>query len=219
MGKGKQPDGCWNPPAMWEGETVFIIGGGPSLAGMDLSPLHGRCVLGVNAAWELGPWVKVTYFGDKKFWTWNHARLTDYPGLIVTSLPRDVFEHPRVKSVRRQNRLGIHWRTREHIMWNRNSGASAINLALHFGAARAVLLGFDMQRVEGAPNGGHNWHGSHQTQPKPTVYKGRFIASFDAIKRDLADMENSTQRRMEVVNATPGGALETFRRVKLEDVI
>ena len=204
---------------MWEGETVYVVGGGPSLREMDLAPLHGRCVLGINSAWELGPWVKVTYFGDRMWWDWNHARLVDYPGLLVCSLPPTTLSHPRIRSVRRDNRLGLWWRTREKINWNRNSGASGINLALHFGAARVVLLGFDMGTKEGAPNGGHNWHGSHQRQPKANVYASRYRAGFDAIRKDMEDMARETRRRFEVVNATPGSALDTFPMVRLEDTL
>ena len=61
----------WSAPEMWRDETVFIIGGGPSLAEMDLSPIHSRPVIGVNNAYALGPWVDVIFFGDAHWWPHN----------------------------------------------------------------------------------------------------------------------------------------------------
>lgn len=89
-----------------------------------------------------------------------------------------------------------------------NSGYQAINLAYHFGAARLVLLGFDMQRTGGKSH----WFGDHpagMNVPSPyDVWRGKFTA----LAADLA-LEG-----VEVLNCSRETALETFRRMDLAAV-
>lgn len=100
------------------------------------------------------------------------------------------------------------------LRWNTNSGACAINLAVHFGVRRIVLLGFDMQQVEGR----RNWHDDY---PKAQQKKGqeeyvpypRMMEAFGVIAQDLKKMG------IECENATNGTAMECFPKVSLEDVL
>lgn len=208
----------WAPPRLWEGQTAYILGGGPSLAGMDLSPIHGRRVLGVNQAYTLGPWVEVTWFGDHRWFEWNVSRLRSYPGLVVTCAREfiDKKSNPAwVKLLRRGEQYhGIETRP-GYVAWNGNSGASAVNLAWHLGCARVVLLGFDMRRTPGAPNEGHNWHADHAGHhtPPADIYERRFLRCWPYIARDAERLG------LEILNATPGSAIEEFRRVTLEDAV
>lgn len=80
-----------------------------------------------------------------------------------------------------------------------NSGYQAINLAWHFGAARILLLGYDMRP-------GH-WHGKH---PRPlsnySPYE-EWVRRFRLLAGDLD---------IPVVNCTPGSALDAFPMASLE---
>lgn len=100
------------------------------------------------------------------------------------------------------------------LRWNTNSGACAINLAVHFGVKKIVLLGFDMQRVEGK----NNWH---QDYPRATTTKKakeiydpypHMLEAFSVIAQDLRALG------IETLNVTEAGALEVFSRIKLEDL-
>lgn len=207
----------WIPPPMWEGETAYVIGGGPSVRGMRLEVLRRKCVIGVNQAFALGPWVDVCWFGDQRWFAWNVEALRAYPGLTVTCA--------NAMRERRNRPAWVHWMVRDEtaagltkrpgvIRWNSNSGASAVNLALHFGAARVVLVGFDMRRTEGAPNDGHNYHDEHTPHhtPKKNVYD-RFMKRWPAIAAD------AKRFGLEILNATPGSAIEEFPIVGLEDTL
>lgn len=105
------------------------------------------------------------------------------------------------------------------ISWNRCSGTSAINLAYHFGAKRIVLVGYDMKRIEAEDN----WHDEHKkmhpnTHKKRTdekaerMYK-RYMSCMPAVAKDAEKLG------VEIINATPGSAIEQFPMVKLEEVI
>ena len=215
-------EGFWEVPEVWLGETVYIVGGGPSIMDTDLTPIHDKPVIGVNNAFELGDWVDVIFFGDKGWWSHHGEKALTHHAMVVTNIPSmDFVAAEGIKLLGRTNRLGIHWKTRKQVCWNKNGGACAINLALHFGASRIVLLGFDMKASPHGKNGGHNWHDFHSNYKKPRkdIYDVRFIPVFDFIKEDLEKMQRETGRRIEVLNATPGSALKAFPMVKLEETL
>ena len=84
-----------------------------------------------------------------------------------------------------------------------NSGHQALHIAAQTGAARVLLCGFDMT--------GCHWHGPHPSGLKVTsegVYE-RWRRRFEVIAPELA------ARGVDVVNCTPGSALDCFRRADL----
>lgn len=85
-----------------------------------------------------------------------------------------------------------------------NSGFQGLQLALHFGAARVVLLGYDMQYTFGQSH----FHGDHKgmSNPLESRFKG-WIAAFKEIPHDV---------RARVVNASRHTALQCFKRMTLE---
>lgn len=205
-------------PKIWEGETVILLGGGPSLASLDKGLLKGQRCIGINNGWEISPEdVDVCYFGDFAWWEWNHRKVIDnFGGLIVTDCGEGQMKAwPRVTALIRDYKIGLQWKFQNRLCWCKNSGATAINLAVLLGASRILLLGYDMKATEGAPNKGNNWHGHHKRLPRPNAYAG-FIPSFLPIKHDLDRMERETGRRVEVINCTPESALDVFPKLTLE---
>lgn len=98
----------------------------------------------------------------------------------IESLPRDGFsEDPR-------------W-----IHQGKNSGFQLVNLVYLWGAARIVLLGYDMRLTDKS-----HWHGDHKgTLKNPTASMlADCVKAFDKVQ-PLA---------CEVVNCTPGSAIKRF---------
>lgn len=89
-----------------------------------------------------------------------------------------------------------------------NSGFQALALALHFGASRVVLLGYDMQL---GASGATHWHGDHKRLGNPL--KDRMPKWC----RDFAEIPFSTRQR--VVNASRVSALKCFKRAGLNDCL
>ena len=85
-----------------------------------------------------------------------------------------------------------------------NSGAGAISAAVHAGAKRVILLGYDCQKTGGKSH----WHGDH---PKNLGNAGRIEAWHDG----FAKLKNDCSH-VEILNATRETALECFDRITLE---
>jgi hypothetical protein len=92
-----------------------------------------------------------------------------------------------------------------------NSGFQALNLAAQFGAARVLLIGFDMHSGNGVHWYGRNV-GRDMRNPIDHNYL-RWRAAFNKQSRVLRAMG------IEVVNASPDSALVCFERRGIEDVL
>ena len=213
----------WDCPRLWPNSTVYVLGGGPSLTDVDLTPLHSKRVLAVNNSYgdpsgrqqdghdiyDPRPWVDALYFGDCRWYDWHRKALLDFGGLKVTSCQRG-FRWPGIKWVSRANKaMGLTPRPYE-VVWNRSSGASAVNLAVHLGATKIILLGFDMQPDD---KGRANWHDDHPVKVRNRDVYPRFREPFIHIKNDAHKMG------VEILNATEGSALTDFPMVKLEETL
>ena len=92
----------------------------------------------------------------------------------------------------------------------RNSGYQCINLAFHLGVSRIVLLGYDMRCDN---SGRSHWFGDHPHPTKSTVYQQVMVKHFETLVKPLK------ARGVEVINCTPGSAIECFPKVPLADLL
>jgi hypothetical protein len=200
----------WHIPHIWPDSTVFILGGGPSLADVDLERLHSQRCIGVNQAYKLGPWVDVCYFGDCGWYGQNLPGIRSFAGLKITSCarcPERGWKH--VHRVRRTKATGIESKYRDAIAWNNNSGASAINIAYWLGAKKIILLGFDMR----LKNGRKNYHDDYHHDAKNPELFAKHLRGFPQIARDAEELG------VEILNATPDSAITAFSFVDLNDIL
>jgi hypothetical protein len=209
----------WTIPEIWPDSTVFIIGGGPSVAEMDLSKIHEKRCIGVNQAYKLGAWVNVVWFGDKQWYSGQLPDILNYHGLIITCAQeaRNDKRWKRVKYVGRSRASGIesHENKRNCIAWNGNSGASAINLAYWFGAKKVVLLGFEQSLPEEGEQ--THWHNDYEVRKDNhgklhNPYR-TYLKHWGQIARDAKELG------LEIVNATPTTAIEEIPQVSFESCI
>jgi len=233
----------WNIPKMWEGGECWIIGGGPSipkefgipeevvravLSGEQplsayspfLSPIHNKHVIGVNAAFLLGEWVDVMFFGDGAFYTSNIEEMNKRTKIKVSCSPNIVKKSKKfqgIKYVPRDNShpTGISNRM-NMVSWNLNSGAAAISLAYRFGVKRIYLLGFDMKLGE---KGTQWWHSLYMGN-KPQKRRNPKKLPFDRHLNGFPMIANDARRLgLEIINVSPDSAIENFKRVRLSDVL
>jgi len=198
------------PPAVveqrWPGSTITILGGGPSLTEEDVRYVgerpHLTRVIAIKDAYLLAPWADVLYACDVSWWRYFNGAPT-FRGLKYTlEAP-----YPGVVQLRNTGMEGLELDP-SGLRTGQNSGYQAINLAVHLGATRVLLLGYDCWP---APDGRQNWfpkHRPHLDSPYPI-----FLQLFSTIVDPL------TAAGVEVINCSRTTLLRAFPRIPLEEVL
>lgn len=163
-------------------------------------------MIAINDAYKLAPWAGVLYAADSLWWR-VHQGVPSFTGLKY-SLQPEARRWPGVEVLRNTGEFGLETDP-TGLRTGRNSGYQAINVAVHLGALRIVLLGYDMQATEGKSH----WFGDH---PKPLRHGhtyGVWLTFFRSLVQPLADLG------VTVINATRTTALETFPRMSLAEAL
>lgn len=195
-------------PRLWPGATVVCLGSGPSLTQDDVAYCRGRSrVIAIKNTIELAPWADVLYGagadGGGHTWWQRQGRSLEHTGLRYTL---DARSHD-VASVLKIDRDGGLSDDPGKLCTGHHSGYQAIGLAVHLGAAKIVLLGYDMQ-----PTGGeHHYFGRHP-HGRGLPYD-LFLYWFPTIVEPLK------ARGVTVVNASRQTALDIFPRMRIEEAL
>jgi hypothetical protein len=207
-------------PRLFPGETVVVIGGGTSLTPEDVAYCQGRArVVAIKEAYLLAPWADVLYACESKWWQ-HYQGAPTFAGLKYALLPDaqdhpaapsylDVFQRfPDVQLLRHTGAEGLELDP-SGLRHGYNSGHQAINVAVHLGASRIVLLGFDMSR---GPTGEQNWFGAHPNHLTGSPYP-IFAQHMHTLVEPLKALG------VEVLNASRFTVLTAFPRVSLEEAL
>lgn len=204
--------GYWTVPRLWPDSTIACLGGGPSLTVEQVALLRGRArCLAINDAWRLAPWADVLYACDGRWWR-KHGGVTDFKNLKVTlsNGADQVRAWPEIEVLENTGTEGLEVSPRG-LRTGRNGGYQAINLAVHLGARRILLLGYDMKADA---RGRTHWFGDHEDWPtRPNLYRDVFLPHFEGLAHALDALGVAT------VNCTPGSALEVFPKASLEQTL
>jgi hypothetical protein len=201
-------------PRLWPGETVVLLGGGPSLTPADVDACRGKArVIAIKEAWQLAPWADAIYAADSSWWDYYRG-VPDFDGLKYAIQGRTPTGHDArmtryedVQVLRDTGDEGLELDP-TGLRTGYNSGYQAINLAVHLGAARVVLLGFDMWT---GADGRANWFVNarhHRASPYPA-----FLQAFASIAAPLK------AAGVEVLNCSRRTVLTAFQRVPLEEAL
>jgi hypothetical protein len=164
-------------------------------------------VIAVKDAVRLAPWADVLYACGSdagRWWPTYGPTLQDFAGLRFTLDPAAAAWATALKQT---GFSGLE--TDPHgLRTGKNSGYQAINLAVHLGAARIVLLGYDLQQ---GPKGEQRWFGSHPWQTRPWSELGHaMLPLFETLVEPLA------KAGVTVINATRRTALACLPRAPIE---
>jgi hypothetical protein len=194
-------------PKLCPGGTVVCFAGGPSLTREDVEYCRTRVdgAVAVNTAYQLAEWATALYAADWIWWQWHRGAPT-FPGLKYT-LTRQSTRWPGVQLLKKTGDEGLELKP-DGLRTGRNGGYQAINLAVHLGAKRIILLGYDMQK---GPKGESHWHGDHPRHTESPY--GIFVRKFDTIVKPLAAAGVS------VVNCSRHSALKCFPKADLAEVL
>lgn len=192
---------------IWPESTFVCLGNGPSLTPADVESCRGRArVIAINDAHRLAPFADVLYACDGRWWDY-YKGVPEFTGLkFGMTVKKDKW--PGVTRLEHMGREGL---DPKGIYDGTNGGYQAIQLAVHLGASRIVLLGYDMQPGK---NGKDHWFGKHPAgvrshQSPYDVFRAYFKGLVPRLK----------ERGVEVVNCSRDTALTVFPRAALADVL
>lgn len=199
-------------PRRWPDATVVCLASGPSLTREDVEFCRGKApAIAVNDTVYLAPWADAMVAADYSWWL-HHEGVPSFHGDkwgVKHSSWKRPERWPDVQQLEVTGKHGIETDPGA-VRSGSNSGYVAMNLAVHYGATRIVLLGYDMGHVKDQPKhffGDHPWC---LGQVSPYL---SFIEAFESAVDDL--------RRLGVVvlNASRTSALTCFPRVSLADAL
>lgn len=192
----------WTAQPVWQGETCFIVCGGPSLIGFDFERLRGRRVIAINSSYEKVPFAEVLVFGDGRWWNWRRDHARQFGGRIVhCGEQRD----QRLSVMRPVKPPGLQ-SARDAVTFRHTSLTAALNLAVHFGVSRIVLLGADMGRDD---KGLTHHHAPHPVPSREGCWDMQ-MKDIETLVKPLA------VAGVEVINASLNSRMEFWPRAAVE---
>lgn len=193
-------------PRLWPGSTVVCLGTGPSLTVDDVAYCRDKArVIAINDAYKVAPWADCLYACDGK-WIDYHKGVASFEG-VKYSMTVKTKRWPDWTPLRNDGPLGLCLHP-TGLRTGKNSGFQAINLAVHLGARRILLLGYDMKRHSGKSH----FFGEHPRAWTPSPY-GVFLNAFPSLVKPLADLG------IEIINCTRNTALTTFPQMPITEAL
>ena len=176
---------------------AVCLASGPSLTDADVQAVRawraarpGRLVVVANTTFRAAPWADALFAMDAKWWG-------VYRDEVMATFTGQCYSTAAV--------LGVKKLRPAQFLGHRNSGAGAVSLAVHLGARRVLLLGYDCQY---APDGRRHWHGSHPAPLGDAVSIKRWADKF-------AELAGAVRHKARVINCSRATALECFDRGEL----
>jgi uncharacterized Rossmann fold enzyme len=177
---------------MWRGETVAIFGTGPSLTQQQVDSVEHLPTIAINDAYRLAPWADMLYAADIKWWEMN-PEAHKFPGMKVSCSYTMIW--PEILCLRQTGTTGFEPKP-DSVRTGGNSGYQAIHVAIHAKARKVLLFGFDFH--------GTHFFGRHEA-PLRNTEPEQFL-------RWAPRFAELNGRGTEIVNCTPGSALDCFQR-------
>lgn len=203
----------WFPD--WRGESVAIIASGPSAKSSGIERLAGGCrVIAIKESYELAKFADVVYGCDYPWW--EHRRgLPEFAGLKIGFDGR-VRQFGVKTIIIKENIVGGRTGYSNDILLDQpgvigggqHSGFQALNLAVQFGAARVLLIGYDMLTTKQVHWYGRN-HWNRASNPTDAWFE-RVIPHMNRAVAFIAKIG------VEIATASPYGRLDV-RRTTVEE--
>jgi hypothetical protein len=191
---------------IYRGETIYLIGGGPSLKGFDFNLLKDKKTIAINKAYTVAPFANFLYWSDYRFYQLFKEDIDNFKGYKVTNKPKPVIDS--IINLKDTGKLGLD--IHPHALRNgNNSGYAAINLAVHLGAKKIILLGYDM----GSSGKDTHFHSGYDTRTEEKIYKNNMIPCFDSIVDELKELN------IEIWNSSKDSKLTCFPKCSLTEVL
>ena len=198
-----------NIPKLWNGDTVYIVAGGASLAGFNFDRLNGKNVIAINKAFMYVRNPTVVYWTDTRFYSWYKHEIDSLRTIKITAshsgryLADDVMLIKNAGSGR-----SLDLSSPDKLTTGNNSGFGAIGLAIKMGAKKIYLLGYDMGHIGGKS---HFHDGYPAGNSRDHIYKGML--------KYFEDNEGLLNGAAEIYNTNSKSNLRSFKFISLDQAL
>lgn len=167
----------------------------------------GLRILAINDSHAIAPFADALYACDGRWWD-HHKGVSSFPGLKfgMTVKPAKWPDVHRLSNTGGQGFEPIPGGLRT----GGNGGFQAVQLAVHLGAVRILLLGFDMKPGK---KGRTHFFGEHPPPIRSVSNYATFCAMFKSLVKPLRELG------IEVINCSRDSVLTAFPRMSLEDAL
>jgi len=198
----------------WDKQTVFIIGGGPSLKGFNFGALYSKGItIGVNDS-AFKARTDILFSIDYQWQTKRKNKIENFNGEKWCALAHTAdrsFLSDNVNYIQRlYDRSGLPSCTDNGVEASGCGGYGALNFAVLKRAKKIVLLGFDLDarwKIQHF-HAGYLWRNATHENVKYAPW----IKQFEKIK-NLTDALG-----VEVINASMKSKITAFKKCSLEDL-
>lgn len=203
----------------WAGKTCAVMASGPSM-NVRVAQLvrESNCkVIAVNDQGipknnkpAMAPWADILYASDATWWYNSKSAASKFAGRKVTIAtqgnvtPNTISDDVHIMG---HGGVGGFDERLSYLRTGSNSGYAAVHLAIHLGAQRIVLCGFDMHAKDG-----HHWFGDHH-------WRGPLLSQYELFLHHFRNAAKEFSKRADIVNATPGSALKCFPFMDLKEAL
>jgi hypothetical protein len=199
---------------IWAGATCIVAAPGPGLTEDVANRCRGHRTIVVTDAYRIIPWADVLYSCDSGWWG-VHQGAVGFNGQRWSTHDDGsndktwVAAEYRVRVVAGKKADGFSLDPAV-IHYGDNNCFQAVNLAILFGSTRIILVGANMQSV----NGKTHCAGVDRTNGRLracTDYR-RFVPNFEKAAEMLPP-------HITIINATPNSALKCFEQMELDEAL
>lgn len=168
--------------------TWAVLATGPSLTQPVVETVFDRCkAVAVSDAYRVAPWAEALVSTDSKWWR-AHPEALEFKGRKFSAAPDFVKLDSSIERIPGTNI---------------NSGLQATMIAVKLGATRVLLCGLDLHSP------GQHFFGKH-----PETLRSSTKSHMQLFARQFAGYHPCG---VDIVNVTPGSALDCYRRGDLEE--
>jgi len=190
------------------GETIYIVGGGPSLKDFDFELLKNKIVIAVNKAFLYLPFAQVLYWSDSSFYDTFKKEIHLFKGIKATKNPSP--KNDDIINLVETGREGLELEP-NGIRTGGNSGYAAINVAYHLGAKKIVLMGFDGKN---GPGGNTHWHdGYGKKGASDEVMQRNWLPHYSSLVNALED------RRVKIYNTFKFSEIKEIEKISYTEAL
>jgi len=191
---------------LYKNKKAILIATGPSLTEEVIETIRPYkddfIIFGCNNSYEVVDFLDFHYACDKLWWDLHYDTFKEkYPELQSWTQAKEYKDKLTVVEGKSDRGLSL---DSSLIHWGSNSGYQLLNIAFLMGCSKFILVGYNMQAVDGK----RHYFGEHPGGLSRNSPYNKFVTAFNTIQPEIKEL---------IINCTPNSALTMFKFNELKE--